>query len=121
MREKERERNIDVYDTSVGCLSRAPNQGPGPHNPGMCPDWESNLQPFGPQASTQSTEPHQPGHFYLNIYFIILKVSHLNHSCNWNTDVPGNGNRNLGPPENGRSWVARVKKRLSSPTHSLDR
>ena len=33
------------------------------HNPGMGPDWESNLQPFGSQASTQSTEPHQPG-FY---------------------------------------------------------
>ena len=32
-------------------------------NPGMCPEWESNWQPFGLQASTQSTEPHQPGHF----------------------------------------------------------
>ena len=27
----------------------------------MGPDLESNRQPFGPQASTQSTEPHQPG------------------------------------------------------------
>ena len=32
-------------------------------NPGMCPDWESNQQPFGSQARTQSTEPHQPGLF----------------------------------------------------------
>ena len=31
------------------------------HNPGMCPDWESNQQPFGSQASTQSTEPHGQG------------------------------------------------------------
>ena len=30
------------------------------HNPGMCPDWELNQQPFGLQAGTQSTEPHQP-------------------------------------------------------------
>ena len=30
-------------------------------NPGMCPDWESNQQPFGLQAGTQSTELHQPG------------------------------------------------------------
>ena len=30
-------------------------------NPGMCPDWESNWQPFGSQACDQSTEPHQPG------------------------------------------------------------
>ena len=33
-------------------------------NPGMCPDWESNQQPFGSQASVQSTEPHQPGLFF---------------------------------------------------------
>ena len=26
-----------------------------------CADWESNEQPFGSQAGTQSTEPHQPG------------------------------------------------------------
>ena len=31
------------------------------HNPGMCPDWELNQRPFGSQAGTQSTEPHQPG------------------------------------------------------------
>ena len=30
-------------------------------NPGMCPDWESNQQPFSSQASVQSTDPHQPG------------------------------------------------------------
>ena len=23
-------------------------------------DWKSNPQPFGPQAGTQSTDPHQP-------------------------------------------------------------
>ena len=32
------------------------------HNPGMCPDWELNLRPFGMKASAQSTEPHQAGH-----------------------------------------------------------
>ena len=30
-------------------------------NPSMCPDWESNRQPFGSQARAQSSEPHQPG------------------------------------------------------------
>ena len=30
-------------------------------NPGMCPAWESNWQPFGLQAGAQSTESHQPG------------------------------------------------------------
>ena len=31
------------------------------YNPGMCPEWDSNPPPFGSQAGTQSTEPHQPG------------------------------------------------------------
>ena len=30
-------------------------------NPGMCPDWELNQQPFGLQAGIQNTEPYQPG------------------------------------------------------------
>ena len=48
-----------------GCLSHAPYRGPGPQpNPGMCPDWELNHQPFGSQAGTQSTEPHQPGQIF---------------------------------------------------------
>ena len=31
-------------------------------NPGMCPDWESNWQPFTWWDITQPTEPHQSGH-----------------------------------------------------------
>ena len=55
--EKERERN-----SMCGCLSCTPHWGPVlAHNPGICPDWELNQQHFGLQASTQSTEPHQPG------------------------------------------------------------
>ena len=42
---------------------RAPPTGSLAYNPGMRPDWESNQQPFGSQASGQSTEPHQPGHY----------------------------------------------------------
>ena len=55
-KEKERERNINVWlplthlrTIDLTC------------NPGMCPDWELNQWLFGLQASTQSTEPHQPG------------------------------------------------------------
>ena len=33
------------------------------HHPGTCPDWESNWQPLGSQAGTQSTEPYQPALF----------------------------------------------------------
>ena len=55
-REKERERNINVW-LSLTC----PRTGDLAHNPGVCPDWESNQRPFGSQARAQSTEPHQPG------------------------------------------------------------
>ena len=49
-------------ETSMcGCLSRTPYWGPA-HNPGMCPDWESNQRSFGSQAGTQSTEPHHQGY-----------------------------------------------------------
>ena len=37
------------------------------HNPGMCPDWESNLGPFGSQASAQPTELQQPGLYTFSI------------------------------------------------------
>ena len=40
--------------------SHTPPTGDLAHNPGMCPDQKSNWQPFGSQASTQSTEPSQP-------------------------------------------------------------
>ena len=43
---------------------RTPN-GDLAWNPSKCPDWESNWQIFDLQASTQSTETHQPGkHFF---------------------------------------------------------
>ena len=41
----------------------APPTGDLACNPGMCRDWESSQRPFGFQAGTQSTEPHQPGLF----------------------------------------------------------
>ena len=41
--------------------SHVPPTGGPVHNPGMSSDWESNLGPFGSQASTQSTEQHHPG------------------------------------------------------------
>ena len=47
---KEKERECVV-------ASHAPPTG----DPGMCPDLDLNWQPLGLQASTQSTEPYQPG------------------------------------------------------------
>ena len=58
-REKERERNIDglpLIRTPAGDLACDPAC-----DPGMCPDGESNCQPFSLQGNDQPTEPHQPG------------------------------------------------------------
>ena len=41
-REKEWERNINVWLPPM-----CPPTGDPAHNTGMCPDWESNQQPFG--------------------------------------------------------------------------
>ena len=61
-REEEREeRNIDVQEKHSLVASHTPPTRDLAHNPGMCPDWESNQRPFCLQAGTQSTEPHQPG------------------------------------------------------------
>ena len=55
-REKERERNINVWLPLMW-----PPTGHLAHNPGMCPDSELNRRPFGLQVSTPFTESHQPG------------------------------------------------------------
>ena len=63
-REKERERNFSVQEKQCPLVaSHMPPTGDLAHNPGMCPDWESNQWPFGSQASIQSTELHYPGLF----------------------------------------------------------
>ena len=55
-REGEREdRNINVRENVI------PPARDLAQNPGKCPDWEANQQPFSSQASTRSTEPQQPG------------------------------------------------------------
>ena len=58
---RKRGRNINVWLP----LTRPPTTGDQAHNPGMCPDWGLNWQPFGSQASAQSTEPQQPGPFLI--------------------------------------------------------
>ena len=55
-RGREEEREGEKHQCVVA--SPAPPIGDLACNPGMCPDWESNQQPLGLQAGTQSTEPH---------------------------------------------------------------
>ena len=64
-RGREGERKEEKYQCAVA--SGVPPTGNLAHNPAMCPDWESNRQPFGLQADTQSTQSHQPGHVFLYI------------------------------------------------------
>ena len=49
-----------------------PQLGELAHNPVMCPDWESNQQPFSPHVSAQSTEPHKPKQQGLFVWFFKL-------------------------------------------------
>ena len=58
--ERGREQGGEKHQCVVA--SRTPPTGDLAHNPGLCPDWESNWRPFGLQAGTQSIEPPQPGH-----------------------------------------------------------
>ena len=56
-----RNRNVQEIHKLVASHTPPPN-GDMACNPGMCPGWEWNQKPLGSQISTQSTEPHQPGH-----------------------------------------------------------
>ena len=60
---RERGREGEREEKKHPCVvtSHASPTGAQAHNPGTCPDWESNQQPFGLQAHAQSTELHQPG------------------------------------------------------------
>ena len=61
------EKHQCARDTSICCLSHP--TGDLGHNPVKCSDQELNQLHFGLQASTQSTEPYQPGPplFFLNV------------------------------------------------------
>ena len=50
-----------MRDTLIGLPLTCPQLGNLVCTPGMHPNWELNQLWFGSQASTQSTEPHQPG------------------------------------------------------------
>ena len=52
---------MDLREKHPLIASQTPPTGDLAHNPGMCPDWESNQQLFGSQAGTQLTEPQHPG------------------------------------------------------------
>ena len=56
-----------------GSLMCAPSLGTWPATQACALDQESNQQPLGLQAGTQSTEPHQPGLESLN-YQINVKI-----------------------------------------------
>ena len=65
-REKERQRNINVWLPLVRPLLRT-----WPTTQACTLGWELNRQPFVLQAGTQSTEPHQPG---ICIQYLLLSI-----------------------------------------------
>ena len=75
----EGERNINAWLVAP----HAPLTGDPAHNPGMCPSWESNRQPFDLQAGTPSTEPHKPG--LHDCIYMLTGYKEQNNSGNYNT------------------------------------
>ena len=71
---REREREGKTWREKHHCMftCRAPPTGDLAHSPGLYPDWESNWWLFGSQATTQTTEPLQPGlyHFFKSNYAV---------------------------------------------------
>ena len=60
--------------------SHMPPTGDLAGNPGVCPDWELNQQPFGSQASAQSNELHQPGLIFYNVNKIKWSLENICYS-----------------------------------------
>ena len=74
-KEKEKERNTNVW-----LPLQHPKMGTWSHNPGMCPDWESNQQPFDSQAraaplSYTSQKRKVTKHFSFSLYLLSLFIS----------------------------------------------
>ena len=67
---------MDVREIHRLFAPHTPPTGDLAHNPGMCPNWESNQQPFGSQAGAQSPEPHWPEQNMkiLNVQLFVPKV-----------------------------------------------
>ena len=76
-----KKRNSNVLEKHRSVASCTPPTGDLACNPGMCPDRELNQRPFGLQASSQSTEAHQPGLNILltDLVFKSKKLSKNNH------------------------------------------
>ena len=105
-------------ETSVCiCFSHAPRWGPGPQ-PRLVPWLGIELQCFGLQARTQSTEPHQPGlknvfeKFGLTsteitkekINELDARSGEIGHSADWRRRRDGDVKRKLG--DRRREWEA---------------
>ena len=83
-----RERNIHVREQHQSLASHTLPTGDLARSPGVSPDWESNWQPLGLQAGTQSTEPHQPGPIF-KIYQKIWQFVGSRHPLKGSVDAKG--------------------------------
>ena len=74
-RERGREGQREGETHQCVVASQRPPTGDPACNPGMCPGWDLNPQPFCSRACTQSTELHQPGlDILLNPYFLTIII-----------------------------------------------
>ena len=73
-RERGKERETSMWERSIDLLPPIhTTTGDPAHNPVMCSDWESNLQPFGYGMTFQPTELHWAGPALLTYLKFIVK------------------------------------------------
>ena len=80
-KEKDREGNINVREKHLSVASHTLPNGVLAHNPGMCPDQESNEPPFLRRlALNLLSHTSQVGNIFLNTLrkFIVISLSSLN-------------------------------------------
>ena len=82
-RERGSEGNIDVREKHPWVASGRCQGQDQIHNLGMCPDRESNLQPFDCKTMLQPTKPHQPGgeKFYHKEFLMIQGIHSFQEGC----------------------------------------
>ena len=82
--EGRKERNIHVWENHWLVASCIPQTRDLACNPGMCPDWESNLQPFSlwdyasPLSHTSQGSYRVIGNVLGILYMCWLIISHIN-------------------------------------------
>ena len=74
-REKDRKRNINVWEIHQLVTSHTPLTGDLAHNPGLCPDQELNWWPFGSQVFSPLSHNSQGDNLVLWFFLAVMNCA----------------------------------------------